>query len=331
LVSSLHVFKLFVFLGKYCCAMTDVDITEDAIDTQALQAQIDLSMSFAQNLVSSWMKPHKLSTNSQKKDIENELKEYMRRPPRLGVGAPIPETNSLHREAARLKGKLVGSSSKRQREEADDAEKQISDEEEKSRVVVVKKKLRLDPFASPQGKRKKQNISESNDTTFSSFPFESAPTSLKTLSDTGDNTDKDCRTPPLSPSKKKKAKRLCDDTVTDNVSLNVSNITPSKTLEVIGLAYTPDHASGDTPPKTTTTVDVSLMSTPTSFVGFKNHIAVSMQHPLLNLDGADVESDNESKYSTPAGTPKKKRKRRRKKKKHLQPQDSMIELVSNLS
>lgn len=75
-------FKSFVFLEKTRCAMTDVDITEDAVDTQALQAQIDLSMSFAQNLVSSWMKPHKLSTNSQKKDIENELKEYMRRPPR---------------------------------------------------------------------------------------------------------------------------------------------------------------------------------------------------------------------------------------------------------
>jgi hypothetical protein len=52
---------------------------EDEIDTEALQAQIDLSMSFAQNLVSSWIKPsRKLSSRS--RDVEGELKEHMRRP-----------------------------------------------------------------------------------------------------------------------------------------------------------------------------------------------------------------------------------------------------------
>lgn len=55
---------------------------EDAIDTEALQAQIDLSMSFAQNLVSSWIQPHKIPRNPRKKDLEKELSEYMQRPAR---------------------------------------------------------------------------------------------------------------------------------------------------------------------------------------------------------------------------------------------------------
>jgi hypothetical protein len=57
-------------------------VDEDSIDTEALQAQIDLSMSFAQSLVSSWMEPHKLPTGSGKRDLEKELSEYMKRPPR---------------------------------------------------------------------------------------------------------------------------------------------------------------------------------------------------------------------------------------------------------
>jgi len=55
---------------------------EDAIETEALQAQIDLSMSFAQNLVSSWIQPHKFPRNSHRKDLEKELSEYMQRPAR---------------------------------------------------------------------------------------------------------------------------------------------------------------------------------------------------------------------------------------------------------
>ena len=55
---------------------------EDSIDTEALQAQIDLSMSFAQNLVSSWMAHHKLPPSSLKRDLEKELSDYMKRPPR---------------------------------------------------------------------------------------------------------------------------------------------------------------------------------------------------------------------------------------------------------
>jgi hypothetical protein len=58
---------------------------EDAIDTEALQAQIDLSMSFAQNLVSSWIQPQKIPRNPHKKNLEKELSEYMKRPARYGA------------------------------------------------------------------------------------------------------------------------------------------------------------------------------------------------------------------------------------------------------
>lgn len=46
-----------------------------------IQAQIDLSLSVAEDLVASWMKPSRKSTKIQR-DTEKELEEYMKRPPR---------------------------------------------------------------------------------------------------------------------------------------------------------------------------------------------------------------------------------------------------------
>lgn len=57
-------------------------IDESSLDAEALQAQIDLSMSFAQDLVSTWLDPSKFSKSSRKQDLEKELTDYMRRPPR---------------------------------------------------------------------------------------------------------------------------------------------------------------------------------------------------------------------------------------------------------
>lgn len=57
-------------------------IDEDSIDTAALQAQIDMSMAFAENLVSSWVKPSRKLPARSSRDMEAELQEYMRRPPR---------------------------------------------------------------------------------------------------------------------------------------------------------------------------------------------------------------------------------------------------------
>jgi len=64
---------------RYFYIMDHTD--EDEIDTEALQAQIDLSMSFAENLVSSWVKTSR-KLPSRSRDVEAELREYMRRPPR---------------------------------------------------------------------------------------------------------------------------------------------------------------------------------------------------------------------------------------------------------
>lgn len=242
----------------------------------------------------------------------------------------------------------MGSSSKRQREDADEVKKYDSDEEE-SRAGAIKKKPRIDPYASPQGKRKKQKIGESNNTAFSSLTLESAPASLKMLSDTGGNASEDCSSPLLSPRLKKKKNKNAKNAALDSVSLDVSNITstPSKVLtpnrkalELPGKDLCPipgsilikkKKKSGDVLPNTPMMVDVSLTPTPASSIPQKKHLAVLLQRPLLNLDGlhVDVESDNDSKYSTPAGTPKKKRKRR-KKKKHLLSQDPVIEPASNL-
>jgi hypothetical protein len=60
----------------------NTEIDEDAVDLQDLQAQFDLSMSFAQNLVMSWVKPAHYSQTTRRKDLEDDIKEYMRRPAR---------------------------------------------------------------------------------------------------------------------------------------------------------------------------------------------------------------------------------------------------------
>ncbi|KAH7931195.1 hypothetical protein BV22DRAFT_1124142 [Leucogyrophana mollusca] len=135
-------------------------VADDDIDTETLQAQIDMSMSFAHNLVSSWIKPvHKAKLSSTTVDAQKMLEEQLRRPPRLGVGAPIPETTIVVREAARLKHQLVGKGKKRAREDEDAAEKLSadSDGDEDSKGGVIKKKTKLDPFASGVGKKKKKN------------------------------------------------------------------------------------------------------------------------------------------------------------------------------
>ena len=55
---------------------------DNDIDPEALQAQVALSMSFADSLVSSWLTPASGKLQRTQKDYENELKEHMRRPAR---------------------------------------------------------------------------------------------------------------------------------------------------------------------------------------------------------------------------------------------------------
>lgn len=143
---------------------------EEEIDNETLQAKVDSSLAYVNDLVSSWMKPPK--TPSTHKDVEKEIEELMRRPARcvilsnlvlyfnesnvcrLGVGAQPPVINGVtSREALRLKGRLVGAK-KRGREEDAGTSKVPSDDDE-SRVSAIKKKPRLDPF---ERKTKKKHL-----------------------------------------------------------------------------------------------------------------------------------------------------------------------------
>ncbi|KAF7292315.1 hypothetical protein HMN09_01215200 [Mycena chlorophos] len=139
-----------------------MDLDQD-IDTDALQAQIDLSLSYAQNLASSWVKPSKKSpAKNSNEAIEAELKEYMRRPPRLGVGADIPAVSNSSRDAERLKSRLSGKNNKRARDEGDEPEsKDVGDDDEDGgRGASSKKKARLDPFAGLGKKKRKEPVVE---------------------------------------------------------------------------------------------------------------------------------------------------------------------------
>ena len=61
-------------------------VADDDIDTETLQAQINMSMSFAEDLVSSWIKPvHKANLSKSAVDAQKLLDEQLRRPPRCVV------------------------------------------------------------------------------------------------------------------------------------------------------------------------------------------------------------------------------------------------------
>ncbi|EMD40898.1 hypothetical protein CERSUDRAFT_80549 [Gelatoporia subvermispora B] len=134
------------------------DMDQDDIDVESLQAQVDMSMAFTENLVASWMKSSatKLPSSKKRGNDERELEEYMRRPPRLGVGAaPSESTSTLGRDTARLKGKLSSTSKKRLREEEHVHAKPPSDDEEESRAGAIRKKPNVDPFGGPAAKKNK--------------------------------------------------------------------------------------------------------------------------------------------------------------------------------
>ncbi|KAG8703891.1 hypothetical protein FRC08_002577 [Ceratobasidium sp. 394] len=130
--------------------------TEDDIDPETIQSAADVSLSLALNMVQSWMPAaSSFSVDPSIAESRKKLEEYMRRPPRLGVGAPIPssaaqnQTQATHHEAQRLKNRLVGSGAARRR--AEDAklngpnkDGSSSDQDEsESRASAVKKNGKL--------------------------------------------------------------------------------------------------------------------------------------------------------------------------------------------
>ena len=62
---------------------------EDAVNLDELQAQIDLSMSVTDDLISSWLKTPNTKSNGlgNKNKIDKELHDYLRRPARYDMTA----------------------------------------------------------------------------------------------------------------------------------------------------------------------------------------------------------------------------------------------------
>jgi hypothetical protein len=152
----------------------------DDLDLEALQAQIDLTMAYAHELASSWVNPSLKSSGESSRGWEKELEQHMRRPPRyflcsppflplvyirltyyrLGVGAPIPEGTTGHRELTRLKNNLTKKGKKREREKAGEGEEermQVSSDEGESRASAIKKKPKPDAFGGSQNAKGKKN------------------------------------------------------------------------------------------------------------------------------------------------------------------------------
>jgi hypothetical protein len=141
------------------------------IDTETLQAQIDLAMAQAQNLIASWLPGSSGSltqSSSRTAEAEAELQAILRRPPRLGVGAPLPETHAPAQ--ARLVQKLQGGK-KRTREIENGVHAGVKKKEdemeessaEESRVGTTRKRTIVDPF-DVAGKKKKKRRKETDET-----------------------------------------------------------------------------------------------------------------------------------------------------------------------
>ncbi|KAH0839945.1 hypothetical protein J3R83DRAFT_900 [Lanmaoa asiatica] len=127
---------------------------------ESLQAQIDMSMSFAHNLVTSWIKPtHLAQLRSSGMNATQVLEEELRRPPRystvlLGVGASIPTGQPLAHEASKLKHRLGKNGAKNEgavKSQPQDSSRS-DDEEHKGRPA--KRKPKVDPFGHEGSKKK---------------------------------------------------------------------------------------------------------------------------------------------------------------------------------
>lgn len=274
-------------------------VDEDKIDTEALQAQIDLSMSFTQTLVSSWLKPQKASTSSRKRNFEAELRDYMHRPPRLGVGAPIPDTQAGSREIARLRGQLAGK--KRGRDgDVDHSSPQGSDVEEESRTGAIKHKIREDPFDVVHGKKKKKTNGKPE-------TEETIPNQANEIA--GEPEPIHDVTPPKSGAKKPQhstpqeggfnLKMISSSTTPPSSSSNLSNQLKPSSTPISRLAITePVLSKFSTIPAPTSRVDLPPQLLNESLLNLK---------PLLS----EAESDD-ALPATSSTSPRKKRKRRKK-------------------
>lgn len=136
------------------------DGVDNAVDLEALQAQIDLSMALTDQLVSSWLPKSATGKTNEKngKTFNAELQDVLRRPARLGVGAPLPEsTSGTTKEILRLKSKLSGKSKRKFGDDNENskADHDLEDDEGRGKGgESTMKRIRLDPFSTGQGRRK---------------------------------------------------------------------------------------------------------------------------------------------------------------------------------
>jgi len=286
---------------------------EDEIDTETLQAQIDLSMSFAQNLVSSWIKsPHKLSNRN--RDVETELKEYMRRPPRLGVGAPIPETQSFSREAARLKGHLTGKRTKRSRDDEENVTKgKAESSDEESRAGAIKKKVRLDQSRDGNGKKRGEKQAAPSESTSSTPALPSVPGPTDTeMSELAEVLGMVTETNVTD----------AQDAATSSLKFLVHNSSAIRSVHENQPPVISNSPNAIDRATHNTHVKAPAMDFPPQSPNLRSLSFHILKHPVLNLDSpsSDDNSDQEAAQEPTTPSPKK-RKRRRKKKKHPQTAD----------
>ncbi|KAG6869347.1 hypothetical protein C0993_000100 [Termitomyces sp. T159_Od127] len=292
---------------------------EDSVNLEALQAQIDMSMAFAENMVSSWVKPSRKLSSRSDRDFEAELKEYMRRPPRLGVGAAIPEAANSSRDVARLKGQLLGKGNKRLREDdMSDRGKDDTDSEGETRGGVIKKKARVDPFTKDGKKNKHKTTPENVLSKLKPLAKEEAE---KKLEESVNKMAEDVVVPPspyaTSKSRKSKNKQPTVESIYDTVQ------TPTSPASFGVLVNTSPSISLNKPERLATRSPVRKAvepSAPANPLQRSRQVqsAALLKFPLLNLtpihdDSSDHE--DETKPDTSDGGPKKKRKRKKKKKK----------------
>lgn len=317
------------------------------IDTETLQAQIDLSMAYAQNLITSWlptsgpMNP----SSSRAADAEAELQEILRRPPRLGVGAPIPETPASAQ--TRLVQKLEGSK-KRAREmengtqapvvNNDEQREGDSTEESRAAGIAIRKRQRVDPFESGGKKKKKKLVVGMAETAQAMDDVE-----MKEAPQSGLMTTDDAMTKSGPKKKKKKKHRLesqgaqghdapgpVSETRSALLDADTSQLAESSTQSSLpeewdgilqdqlesrsGTAGSscrvPSPVVGAPPPILSPRALPSSLSTSTQTPTSIPSATSTFSLPILNLTGAPPIAPDKTETSSP-----KKRRRRKKKKK----------------
>ncbi|KZT29339.1 hypothetical protein NEOLEDRAFT_1175047 [Neolentinus lepideus HHB14362 ss-1] len=285
-----------------------MDVDDVDVDAETLQAQIDISTSLADDLVASWIKPafkNSVGGSSAGRVTEKEIEEYVRRPPRLGVGAAVPGVAG--REVMKLKGQLLasGKGKKRDRQEVHEmvvATRKRGDEseDEDSRAGAIRKKAKVDAFGG-FGIKKGKGQSQ----TPLARPSAGSSAAVKTDGSKGEPGSVASPDESLASSHAASRKSSISNTNTkDNPQILVTQPASS-----IGVELSVLPASVNLSKNTKDTGPASRASdTPASLKQLSGSAL-----PLLNLEGPPLHT------GPSGGESAKKRRKRRKKKKNVNP------------